>query len=308
MEDSFDSSQAIDKQRLKALSRRSDARGLVQLASHLLALTGSGTLVVLAGWNPWLLPAMVLHGLLLIFLFAPLHETIHRTAFASRWLNDLVAWPCGLVLMLPPEYFRAFHFAHHRFTQDPGRDPELAVPKPTTRGAYLWRVTGLPYWHERATTILKHAFGRVEASFLPERMHSTITREARAVVAVWIGLAVLSIVTGSAAVLTLWILPALLGQPALRAYLLAEHTGCPYIPDMLRNTRTTRSNAVVRWLAWNMPYHVEHHAYPAVPFHALPAAHEVIKDRIAVLATGYIAVQCAIIAGLGPSQAAAASS
>ena len=68
MEDNFDSSQAIDKQRLKALSRRSDAKGLVQLATHLTALAGSGTLVVLAGWSLWLLPAMALHGLLLIFL------------------------------------------------------------------------------------------------------------------------------------------------------------------------------------------------------------------------------------------------
>ena len=308
MEDSFDSSQTIDKQRLKALSRRSDAKGLLQLASHLLALVGSVTLVVLAGWSLWLLPAMVLHGLLLIFLFAPLHETIHRTAFARRWLNDLVAWPCGLVLMLPPEYFRAFHFAHHRHTQDPACDPELSVPKPTTRAAYIWRLTGLPYWRERVTTILTHAVGRVEASFLPERMHASIVREARAVVAVWIGLAGISIATGSAAVLTLWILPALLGQPFLRAYLLAEHTGCPEVPDMLRNTRTTRSTAFVRWLAWNMPYHVEHHAYPAVPFHALPDAHEVIKDRIAFLAPGYLAVQREIVAGLGPSQTAAVSS
>lgn len=307
MEDSFDSSQAIDKQRLKALSRRSDAKGLLQLASHLLALTASGALVVLAGWSPWLLPAMALHGLLLIFLFAPLHETVHRTAFASRWLNDLVAWPCGLVLMLPPEYFRAFHFAHHRHTQDPARDPELRVPKPATRGAYLRRLTGLPYWRERIATIPAHACGRVEAAFLPARLHGSIVREARAVVAVWIGLAGISIATGSAAVLTLWLLPALLGQPFLRAYLLSEHTGCPHVPDMLRNTRTTRSTAFVRWLAWNMPYHVEHHAYPAVPFHALPAAHEVIKDRIAFLAPGYIAVQREIVADLDPSPTAPAS-
>ena len=48
---------------------------------------------------------------------------------------------------------------------------------------------------------------------------------------------------------------AFLGQPALRLYLLAEHTGCPAVPDMLANSRTVLTNAVVRWLAWNMPFH-----------------------------------------------------
>jgi fatty acid desaturase len=56
---------------------------------------------------------------------------------------------------------------------------------------------------------------------------------------------------------------------------------------MLRNSRTTRSNWPVRRLAWNMPYHAEHHAYPALPFHALPAAHARLAKRIETQATGY---------------------
>ncbi len=29
-----------------------------------------------------------------------------------------------------------------------------------------------------------------------------------------------------------------------------------------------------------MPYHAEHHAYPAIPFHALPKLHEEIVEEI----------------------------
>src|SRR3546814_3944939 len=54
-------------------------------------------------------------------------------------------------------------------------------------------------------------------------------------------------------------------------YLLSEHWGCPSVKDYWSNTRSTISLAPVRWLAWNMPNHAEHHANPAVPFHALPA-------------------------------------
>jgi fatty acid desaturase len=36
-------------------------------------------------------------------------------------------------------------------------------------------------------------------------------------------------------------------------------------------------NPVFRFLYWNMNYHVEHHMFPMVPYHALPKLHEVIK-------------------------------
>jgi fatty acid desaturase len=100
----------IDRSRLKALPARSDRAGLVRLAAHAGTLVATGMLVLLARGQPLLLfLAMALHGAVLVFLFAPLHETIHRTAFRSRALNDAVAFACGLVLLLPPHYFRAFH-------------------------------------------------------------------------------------------------------------------------------------------------------------------------------------------------------
>jgi fatty acid desaturase len=47
-----------------------------------------------------------------------------------------------------------------------------------------------------------------------------------------------------------------------------------------------------------MPYHAEHHAHPALPFHSLPAAHRLLAARIAVQASGYLAVQREILHGL----------
>jgi MocE subfamily Rieske [2Fe-2S] domain protein len=37
-------------------------------------------------------------------------------------------------------------------------------------------------------------------------------------------------------------------------------------------------NQVHRFLYWNMNYHVEHHMFPLVPFHALPMLHKAVKD------------------------------
>jgi fatty acid desaturase len=263
-------------------------------------LLASGLLLAQAWGSLWLAPALLLHGILLTFLFAPLHETVHRTGFRRRWLNDATAWLCGLALALPPEYFRAFHFAHHRHTQDPAHDPELAEPKPQSMWAYLRHVSGLPYWCSRLATLVRHARGRVAEPFITRRLRPRIVREARLYLAVYAVILLVSIVTGSPAALIFWLVPALLGQPFLRCYLLAEHTGCPLVADMLRNTRTTRSLAPIRRLAWNMPYHAEHHACPWLPFHALPAAHLLLERKIAVQAPGYVAVNRAIIRTLAP--------
>jgi fatty acid desaturase len=104
---------------------------------------------------------------------------------------------------------------------------------------------------------------------------------------IYAGLAV-SLVWSSAA-LWLWILPSLLGQPFLRVYLLAEHGDCPLVANMFQNTRTTFTSRMVRAVAWNMPYHVEHHVWPEVPFHQLPQVHALMRHELRVTAPGYVA-------------------
>jgi fatty acid desaturase len=108
-------------------------------------------------------------------------------------------------------------------------------------------------------------------------------------------LAGLSWVDGNGFLFWNWLLPLAIGQPFLRFLLLAEHTGCAYSSDGLDNTRTTLTIAPVRWLMWNMPFHAEHHLYPSLPFHALPAAHHWIGPRLQHLDPGYLAVHARLL-------------
>ncbi len=280
---------------LGSLTRRSDAAGIVQFADHFAALVVTGYLVHISIGTVWLALALLAHGFVLVFLFAPLHETIHRTAFRSRWINTGVSWICGALLVLPPDYFRAFHFAHHRYTQDPERDPELAYAKPSSWRSWLWTVSGIPYWRERMTTTWQHAGGRVTAPFIGAVMRDGIVREARILIGVYALVAAVAVAVWSAAPVYYWLLPVLLGQPFLRMFLLAEHTGCSLTDDMRSNSRTTLTNRAMRRLAWNMPFHTAHHVYPGVPFHALPEVHERIRDSVRYEAPGYIAVQREIV-------------
>ena len=148
----------------------------------------------------------------------------------------------------------------------------------------------MPYWHERITTILRHAGGRVTEPYIAPRKRGAVVDEARLYLALYGAAIAASVAAGSSAIALYWLVPALFAQPALRLFLMAEHSGCPRIKDMLKNSRTTRSNAFVRWFAWNMPYHAEHHAYPGLPFHALPGAYQLLAPMIETKASGYLAV------------------
>ncbi|TCL09229.1 fatty acid desaturase [Shimia isoporae] len=268
------------------LQTRSDVAGLRHLSCYLLVLIAFALWVglKLPLWPVALLPL----GILWSFLFTLSHECTHDTPFASRWINRVVGSACALPLLLPFNWFRAFHMAHHKFTNDPAKDPELNHgPRPETLWAYMKYLSGLSYWAGMAKTIWKNAFGDIDAPYLPRRQHKRMRLEARILLLAYAGL--LCSLIWSPVLVWVWVVPSLIGQPFLRAYLLAEHGLCPPVANMLENSRTTFSNRLVRFLAWNMPFHAEHHAFPNVPFHQLPALHAELKPHLKSTSDGYTA-------------------
>ncbi len=141
---------AIPAQDRARLTERSDRAGLLHLVGHAGAILAC-TLVIAAGGSGWWL-ALPVQGILIVFLFTLEHEATHKTPFASEALNEAVGRTCGLLLLLPFEWFRYFHLAHHRWTNIEGKDPELDAGKPETPAAWVWHVSGLPYWIGAART------------------------------------------------------------------------------------------------------------------------------------------------------------
>ena len=55
-----------------------------------------------------------------------------------------------------------------------------------------------------------------------------------------------------------------------------QHAGLAEdVLDHRLNCRTVYMNPISRFIYWNMNYHVEHHMFPMVPYHALPRLHRV---------------------------------
>jgi len=294
----------LDRAVLRTLNVRSDWRGAVRFLSHCLIIFVTGGLVhTLRGELVLLMPAMILHGFAIVTLFAPMHECVHMTAFRSRWLNRVIGWIAGAVSFYNSDYYRYYHHWHHRFTQDPAHDPELMRPKPRTIAAYCLRLSGLLFWRDKLQDMYVVSAGRLaHLPFVPESARHKLVWSMRAQGGLYVLIAVGATWLGSAAPLLYWLIPALLGQPLLRAILLAEHTGCSEDTNGLTNTRTTLTSWPIRVLMWNMPYHAEHHLYPSIPFHALPQAHGQIRARLAQLDTGYIAVNRTLVLRLARPQ------
>ena len=275
----------IGTTRIAELSATRDSPALLRLGLHLLLVCLLAIPVTLTeGWTR--LPFQFLMGVPLVFLFTAQHECIHQTAFRTRWLNIGVASVIGVILFLPALWFRYFHFAHHRHTQDPERDPELHGAKPLSRSGYLVRLTGWYFWSGNIRAMVAQAAGYHVGGYVPPRATGRIRMEARVHLAIYVTL-LTGILAGADDLLTYWIVPALLGQPVLRAFVMAEHTACPMVPDMLTNTRTTFCHRAIRWLAWEMPWHTAHHAAPTVPFHRLAALSADLSPYLQSTADGY---------------------
>lgn len=146
--------------------------------------------------------------------------------------------------------------------------------------------------------VLRAALGRADELWTPAAGCPAVIREARAYLALYAALAAAALAFRSPLPLLLWVAPALMGQPVLRAVLLAEHAGLPRVGDRPATIRTTLAGRLFGPLFWNANYHAEHHLAPGVPFHAPPKLHGLVHARLAALERGYPAAQRSIRAAL----------
>jgi fatty acid desaturase len=225
---------------------------------------------------------MLVFGLAQVALFAP-HTGDTQTASPHAGEPDRRAggMPSRSICI-----YTAFHFAHHRHDADSARI-ELEMGPPND--GRLARSRGAAVCAGRTTTAGAVMIDTFRPLLLSEQAALAITRSVRVMsVAMIGGSAASAVLFGWATPFVYWIAPQLLCQPFLRAYVLAEHTGCTTDRNGLTNTRTTLTNGVVRLFMWNIPFHAEHHLYPSIPFHRLPDAHAAIRDKLRFVQHGYL--------------------
>lgn len=277
MDEVFVRKTLIKPARLHALSARSDGAGALQLGSHVAAILTTGWLLSQSWGSWWAVPLFMIHGALLNFLYAGQHELSHWTVFKTRGLNEIFGRLTGFVLLYPRDFDQIQHTAHHRHTQDWEKDGEL-VRGPYSLFGYLMWFLGPSYWYSRIARILRFCFGIVIEPYIPEVRRRDVILEARLHMLGYLVIAGVSVWSGSWAAVQYWLAPLILMKWAHQLQNTIEHLGLSHEQNILTNTRTTRTNALLRWACWNMQYHTAHHAFPGVPFWKLKQLHAEIFD------------------------------
>ena len=273
----------LNRQELKVLVRRRNGPAIRDTLIWLSAMCVCGALVV-HFWGRWMaLPFFAAYGMLYGSASdSRWHECVHGTAFKTDWMNDAVYLIACVMILREPTVWRWSHARHHTDTLIVGRDPEIAYPRPTNVAGLF-----LDFFAIRATAatlhkLALHASGRLtvdEQTFIPETEHRHVYLAARVGLCLLAALIVVCIAAGSLLPAMLVGLPTLYGAGLDFFFSTTQHAGLAEdVLDHRLNSRTVYMNPVFRFLYWNMNYHVEHHLFPMVPFHALPRLHAAAKD------------------------------
>jgi fatty acid desaturase len=278
---------------LKELLLRSDAAGLANFAPWLLLTIASGVLAFFAWGSWWALPAFFVYGTLYTSSDAHWHECAHGTAFRTRALNEAFYHLASFMCLREAYLWRWSHARHHTETMMVGRDPEITVPRPANLPAiasdFLYIYSGAV----ELKKILLHAAGVMTPGarqFVPESQWGKMIWSSRAYVGLLLAAIGVSAAGGSLLPLMFIGLPRFYGAWFHQLCVLTQHAGlAEMVKDHRLNTRTVYMNPVCRFLYVNMNYHIEHHMYPMVPFHALPRLHQMVKDQMPPAYPGFLA-------------------
>jgi Na+-transporting NADH:ubiquinone oxidoreductase subunit F len=209
------------------------------------------------------------------------HEAGHGTAFKTDWMNNALYEVASFMVMRESTVWRWSHTRHHSDTIIVGRDPEIAVPRPPDIKGLLFSFFNLPVYPKYFKQIILHSLGRIsseEKTYIPESEFPKIYRKARICGGIYLGVIALSLCTWSILPLLFVGLANLFGSWLMVVYGLTQHAGlAENVLDHRLNCRTVYMNPIHRYLYWNMNYHLEHHMYPLVPYHALGKLHAAVK-------------------------------
>ncbi len=210
------------------------------------------------------------------------HESSHGTAFKTDWMNNALYELASFMVLRESVHWRWSHTRHHSDTLVVGRDPEIVVMRPANLfSLFFLNVFDLNALKMYVSNVALHLTGKLtpdELTYIPASEHNKLFVRARIYVLIYAFVIAFSIYVGSILPLMYIGLPNIYGSWLMLIYGYTQHSGlAENVLDHRLNCRTVYMNWLNRYLYWNMGYHIEHHMFPLVPYHALPKLHELVK-------------------------------
>jgi fatty acid desaturase len=272
----------VPRKRMKELMQRRNGPAIRDTVIWIGLLVALGVAGVVTWVSWWSIPIFAAYGVLYGSASdSRWHECGHGTAFRTRWMNTVVYYIACFMIMRDPTVWRWSHTRHHTDTIIVGRDPEIVAMRPPALGHIVANFFGIFDVPLAFKHMFIHAAGRLtaqEATYVPENQRHLTYRTARVWLAIYAVVIVACVAAGSVLPAMLIGLPRMYGTWHHLMTGLIQHGGlADDVTDHRLNSRTAYMNPISRFVYWNMNYHVEHHMYPMVPYHALRALHDEIK-------------------------------
>jgi fatty acid desaturase len=196
-------------------------------------------------------------------------------------MNDVVYEMAPFMVLRQSTPWRWSHTRHHTDTIIVGRDPEIAVPRPPDISGIILGFFSLKSGPKEYKKIIQHCFSQLtaeEKTYTPEMEYGKVFWTVRIWALIYAAVIAWAIAIHSILPLMLIGLPLLYGAWLLVIFGITQHAGLAEdVLDHRLNCRTVYMNPIFRFVYWNMNYHLEHHMFPMVPYHALPALHAEMK-------------------------------
>jgi fatty acid desaturase len=188
------------------------------------------------------------------------HEGTHDLISRNRGVNDFFTWFTLALAGISAEAHRRFHLNHHHYAHT-YQDPEFQFFDRVVRGVPGWAYFLIP----ACAQIGVNAYGLQRN--MPAGVRRRVVLELCGALLLHVGMV---FVLGWQRYLLFVMAPMVTGlyvASVLRS--VTEHHDVTE-GNQWTNARSIVTHPVIEFLWSNVNYHLEHHLYPSVPFHALP--------------------------------------
>ena len=257
------------------------------------AVIATATVIIAKGWVQWeVVPLLsVVIGVCFACLTFVAHETLHGGIVHGHTRQHLVGWLGFLPFVLSPRLWVAWHNrSHHANTSqpdDPDSYPTLEAYRsgPTARFSVDTFSLGGRRWRGIMSLVLGFTVQSADQlriakarGFLSRREHRLALLETGLGLAVWATVAAL---VGFVPFLFVFVLPLLIGNACIMAFILTNHSLSPRLPinDPLVNSLSVTTPRLVELVTLRFGFHVEHHLFPAMSSRHAPAVRALVQAR-----------------------------
>jgi fatty acid desaturase len=274
----------IDRKLLRSLMKRKNYRGFINVGLWLLLLGALGYAGAVTMSSPWCILVFFVYGNVFGNASARWHETLHGTPFRTPILNEIVFFLSSAADFRDIVFTRWSHVTHHSYTIDTEVDLEIHAPRPVK----MWKLLLDLFYIMAGITLISqlvlHTLGiptKAARRVVPPADFPRMFWAARATVLLHLAVIALAVVLHSWLPILLFTLPRFYGGPLLHIFAMTQHAGlAENSNDHRLVARTMHLNPVFSFLYMHMQYHVEHHLFPNVPFHALGKLHKAVADQM----------------------------